>query len=427
MVSTPYGPIPSAVPLKTITLSPMAFDACPGKGINYPNLCLNVFGQHPQNWLVGCYRNIHVGHSLVPQIRRLGASGGVITQTLIYLLDQGLIDGAVVVCHGRKKPWQAEPIIAKSVDEIMASSQSVYSPVPVNTILAEMESFDGQLAYVGLPGPVSSLRRLQERGHQGAQKVRYVLGPYVGTNMYFSAIESYLRSNGIRNKEEIAELRYRAGEWPGHLQIKTRSGRLVRAKKFYYNYLIPFHVTRSTLLAVDFTNELTDISVGDAWHPRYEAAGGGVSVVITRSKKGEDVLSSMRQCRLMDMVEISVDEAMSMHGHMLDLKKRGTFIRMNWRKAMGKRIPDYGYYPKYIPISRKLVEVIVSFAFAICGTRVARKIVELMPIVIIGPMFDTVRKAWKRVSKPTKRGGLRNLEFDVWPSVPLRNARNLLR
>ena len=423
MVSTPWGPIPSPVPLKTITLSPIAFDVCPGKGINYPDLCLDVFGQHPENRLVGCYRNIHVGYSRVPQIRRLGASGGVITQTLVYLLDQGLIDGAVVVCHGRTNPWQAEPIIARSMDEIMASSQSVYRPVPVNTILTEMESFNGKLAYVGLPDQVASLRRLQELGHQGAQKVEYVLGPYVGTNMYFSAIESYLRSNGIRNKEEITRLRYREGEWPGHLQIETRAGKVLRVKKFYYNYLIPFHVTRSTLLAVDFTNELTDISVGDAWHPRYEVAGGGVSVVITRSKKGENVLSSMQQSQLINMDEISLIEAMSMHGHMLDLKKRGTFIRMNWRKAMGKHIPDYGYSPKYIPVSRKLVEVIVSLAFAMCGTRTARKLVEFMPIGIIGPLFDMVRKVWKNVSKPTKRGGLHNLEFDVRPPVPLRNDR----
>ena len=85
---------------------------------------------------------------------------------------------------------------------------------------------------------------------------------------------------------------------------------------------------------------------------------------------------------------------------------------------MGKQIPDYGYSPKHIPVSRKLVEVIVSLAFAMCGTRIARKLVEFMPFGIIGPLFDTVRKVWKSVSKPTKRGGLHNLEFHVGPPVP---------
>ncbi len=71
---------------------------------------------------------------------------------------------------------------------------------PVNTILPQMEAFEGRLAYVGLPDQVAALRRLQAAGHPGALKVDYVLGPYVGTIMYFAAIESFLRSNGVQQR-----------------------------------------------------------------------------------------------------------------------------------------------------------------------------------------------------------------------------------
>lgn len=416
MKSTAWGPIPSIAPNQQPNLPPAALDACPGQGYDYPNLCLKIFGRLPDNWLVGCYRKTYIGYSQIDDIRARSASGGVITQTLLFLLEQGLIDGAVAVCQGRPHPWQAEPIIAQSPAEIKATSQSVYAPIPVNTILAEIESFKGRLAYVGLPDQVASLRRLQQLEHPGAQKVKYVLGPYVGTNMYFSAIESYLRANGVNNLAEITELRYREGEWPGYLQIKTRSGRVLRAEKFYYNYLIPFYITRSTLYSVDFTNELTDISVGDAWHPRYEARGEGFSVVIARSPQGEDILSAMQQQGLVSLEEILLEEAMSMHGHMLDFKKRGAFIRLAWRRAVGKPVPDYGYRPQAIPLSRQLVEgVIVSF-FALCGTRLARRLVEFVPLGIIGPLFNALRQTWKNISKPTKRKGLQQLEFEIQPA-----------
>ncbi len=62
----------------------------------------------PENWLIGNYRSVCIGYSAVPEMRRRGASGGVITQTLLYLLEKGLIDGAVVVQQGRPKPWLAE-------------------------------------------------------------------------------------------------------------------------------------------------------------------------------------------------------------------------------------------------------------------------------------------------------------------------------
>ena len=53
-------------------------------------------------------------------------------------------------------------------------------------------------------------------------------------------------------------------------------GKILKAEKFYYNYLIPFYITKGSLLSIDFCNELTDISVGDAWHPKYEKQGKGI-------------------------------------------------------------------------------------------------------------------------------------------------------
>jgi coenzyme F420 hydrogenase subunit beta len=418
MEETRHGPLPRAVRPGAVDLPGLALEACPGKGIHAPAAASALFGKLPENWLIGCYQKVYLGYSGVPAVRRGGASGGVITQTLLYLLEEERIDGAVVVVQGQPKPWQARVTIATTADEIMAASQSVYVPVPVNTILPELEAFGGRVAYVGLPDQVASLRTLQTAGHPAANQVRYVLGPYVGTAIYFGAIESYLRSNGIRDVGEVTELRYRAGEWPGYLQIKTRSGRVLRAAKFYYNYLIPFYITRSTLFSTDLTNELTDISVGDAWHPRYEARGEGFSVVVARSERGQELLEAMRGRGLVNLEELALDEALAMHGHMLDFKKRGAFIRMGWRAAVGKAVPDCGYRPAAIPLSRKGVELVISGLFLICGTRLARRLVEYVPIKVIGPLFDGLRKTWKSISKPTKRRGLGEVAFEAAPWDP---------
>jgi len=412
MEETPAGPLPAAAGAD-VGLSPLAYDACPGKGIDYPAAYRALFGRLPDNWLSGPYRQIYVGYACNEAIRRQAASGGVITQTLLYLLREGLVDGAVVLASGRPKPWLAQPIIAQTEGEIRAASQSVYTPAPVNVILPEMEAFTGRLAYVGLPDQVASLRKLQQAGHPGAQKVDYVLGPYVGTAIYLAAIESYLRANGVVDLSEVAELRYREGEWPGYLQIRTRSGRLLRAEKFYYNYLIPFYITQASLQAVDFTNELTDISVGDAWHPRYEARGQGYSVVVARTEKAQALLEKMRAAGLLSLEETPEEEALAMHGHMLDFKKRGAFIRNDWRRRLGRRAPTYGYRPAHIPLSRKLVELFIVSLFAAGRTRLARRAIESVPLSLLGPLFDTLRKTWKRLSKPVKRKGLSGATFNA--------------
>jgi len=412
MIETERGPLPTITPHHSPTLPDYAYTICPAKGVDYPQLYRDTFGSLPENWLLGNAEAVYIGYAARESVRLAGASGGVITQTLIYLLETGQIDGAVVVKMGQPKAWQAEAIIATTADEILACAQSVYHPVPVNVILREMAAFNGRLAYVGLPDQVASLRLLQKEGHEGANKVDYVLGPYVGTAMYQGAIENFLHSNGVDSIESVAELRYRDGEWPGHLKIRLNDGRVFKAEKFYYNYLIPFYITRACRLAVDFTNELTDISVGDAWSPVYEAKGAGFSVVVARSKQGDELLQKMAADGVVALEETAVDDALSMHGHMLDFKKRGTFVRMGWRKWRGQLVPDFGYHPADMPVSRKLVEIIISGIFVLSGTKIARKLVEWMPIKLIGPLFNSLRKGWKNMSKPTKRKGLGQIEFE---------------
>ena len=414
MAETTRGPLPTG---SAPTLPEMAYEACPGKGLHQPTLNEFVFGALPENWLIGHWQRVSIGYAQDDEVRRRGASAGVITQTLLYLLRSGLIEGAVVVRQGQPKPWEATPIIACTPEDILAASQSVYRPVPVNTLLGEMAEFDGRLAYVGLPDQVAALRRLQQLEHPGALKVDYVLGPYTGTNMYFGAIASYLRSNGVSSVEEITELHWREGEWPGYLQIKTRDGRVLRAEKFYYNYLIPFYITRATLLSTDFTNELTDISVGDAWSPRYEEQRQGFSVVVARSERGAGLLKQMEADDALHLDDVPLAEALNMHGHMLDFKKRGAFIRMGWRRTLGQPVPDPGYRPTDLTLKRRLVELVITALFLGAGTPLARRLVEFIPIRVLGPMFNTLRKRWKEASKPVKRQGLQDATFEVTTSA----------
>ena len=386
-----------------------SYTASPARFCDYPALNRSVFGKLPENWLCGVVEKSFVGHASEESVRRTGASGGVITAILIHLLETKRITGAICLKVGKEKPWKASPVIARTKEEVLTCAGSVYSATPTNTILAELENEAGPLAYIGLPDQVAAIRKLQQMNHPSVKAIKYIFGPYTGTQMSFEAIRSFLRSHGITSEEEITDLQYRAGEWPGHLQITLKNGRVLQAEKFHYNYLIPFFITDASLQIPDFTNELTDISVGDAWSPKYEARRGGYSVILGRSKIGTELLEEMRSQRLLNLEDISLDEALDMHGHMLDFKKRGSFIRNGWKKIQ----PDYGYRPAHIPASRIAVEWCLRCIFGICRTKTARWTVEHLPLSIVGPAFNVLRKTWKSASKPTKRKGLKNMVFIV--------------
>lgn len=393
----------------------LAWSVCPGRGVPYPEL-FEYLNRPVANRLVGPYRQMYIGHAADPDIRRRGASGGVISRVLIHLIENAHVDGAVVLRQGLHEPEVATPTIATNRQEVLAAAQSVYAVTPMLTMLPQMEAFAGTLAFVGLPEQVSALRMLQAVGHRAALKVKFIAGPYTGTNMYHGAVRAFLRSCGVADQVQVRRLQWRAGEWPGYLQVDLADGRVFKAEKFYYNYLIPFFISRSCQLTPDFTNELTDLSVGDAWSPRLEKQGGGHSVVVARSEFAQDVLARMKAAKELSLDAVDADEALAMHGHMLDFKKRGSFLRMG-RPGGRRPVPDFGYRPKHIPLSRRLVELVISGSFKFGRQPWARWLVTKVPLSIIGPMFNFLRKTWKGISKPTKRKGLADAAFDA-PGCP---------
>lgn len=417
MERTSAGPLPRYAP--GAALPELAWEACPGKGIDYPRLYRDHYGALPDNWLVGPIIATRTGFAADPAIRARGASGGVTTAVLVELLESGRIDAAIVVRQGAPAPREASAVIAATRADIVAAAQSVYIPVSVLDILPQLES-GRRYAATLVPEQTAALRRLQASGHAQARQIEYVLGPYTGTALYPAAIDTFLRAHGVRRDDPVTSLEWRAGDWPGYLEIRTASGKVLRSKKVYYNFLIPFFVTRASLQSMDFANEFTDLSVGDAWSPAFEAEGGGHSVVVTRSDKMEAVIAAMIAAGKLTLTREDDLKATEMHGHMIDFKKRGGFIRNQRRRRRGA--PDYGLRPAHIPGSRRMVETAISSIFGIGRTRFARWLLSKMPERIIGPIFNRTRLAWKNLSKPTKRKGLGDFRMDVvepeWVSKP---------
>ena len=138
---------------------------CSGKGFDFPAQNKRIYGDKGKHSIfTGSYRNIYIGHTTDEGVRRNGASGGILSAILIWLLEKGKIDGAVTLGMSKEEPWLTRPFIATTREEILEAAQSKYILSSTNEILPEIATFNGKLAYVGLPGQVQSIRLLQEDG-----------------------------------------------------------------------------------------------------------------------------------------------------------------------------------------------------------------------------------------------------------------------
>jgi len=381
-----------------------AWTACPGKEFNFPFYCNHFYPDAPHfHEYIGSYQELMIGHSTDEEVRRNGASGGIISAILIYLLETHRIDGAVTLRMSHSKPWLSEPFIATTRADILEAAQSKYTISSVNELLPQIAAFDGVLAYVGISPQVQSIRKLQHAGDPSVKNIKYIFGPFYGNTLYFSSIRSFLRTYGERDYHNISKLYFRYGEWPGNMRIEMKSGRVIELKKFHANYLIPFHVLQNSLYCTDFTNEYTDISGGDAWAPVYEERGRGFSMIVSRTPQGQAIIDEMIKEGNLVANAITEEEAIKMHSHGYDFKKRGSFIRITFRRMTGKAVPDWGYRIKGFPVSRWLMEAMISSMFVLLRTRLARWSVEQMNPVFVGKMFEKARTLWKKSTNKIKR------------------------
>lgn len=382
---------------------------CSAKEVPFPALNDFVFGQGAnRDPYLGHVKRLAIGHCTDETVRGRSASGGILTSILLWLLEQGEIQGAVVTGMDPKEPWRPKTFIATRPDEIIEAAQSKYVITSVNEILPEMGRFEGALAYVGLPCQVHSIRKLQLVGDPTVRRLKYILGPYCGNTLYFSSIRSLLASHGVRDYRQIQSLRFRDGEWPGNMRVGLRSGRMIDMPKFHANYLIPFHIVKRCLVCTDLSNEFTDISGGDAWSPVYEERGKGFSIVVGRSEKGADLLQRMEADGKLQLRPIEADEAVRMHTHGFDLKKRGGFIRVSLWRRLGREVPDYGYRLGGFPRARYGLELVISSLFALLGSAPARWCVERVNPRWLGRLFVHLRTLWKRTTRGIKIHELRN-------------------
>lgn len=393
----------------------VAYTSSTDRVSNYPELNRRIFGHPPKSWLIGNYLKIFVGHVTDEEMRRNGSSGGILSGAQLHLLRKGRIEGAVTLRMRKDKPYLTEPFIAKTREEIMQGAQSKYTVAPMNQILSELPGAYASLSYTGLPEQIASVRKLQQLGHPSVKPITYILGFFYGETLGFSAVTSLLRTHGIRDLDQVASLAFREGEWPGHLRLGLKDGRSIRIPKFYANYLSPSHITDYSLWQVDYMAELADISSGDAWAPVYEERGKGWSVVIARTQKGLDLLEEMRAEGVLELKEIDEEELVNMHSLGLDVKKRGSFLRIERRRAKGLPVPEYGYAPTNISAARKRFETFFAFTLWLFHRKWFIWTLEHLPVGFMGRLFVIARKIWKKSTKSAKAAGLNELKFEVTP------------
>jgi coenzyme F420 hydrogenase subunit beta len=127
--------------------------SCPRFRAWEPEADEHLFGRvRMQDEVSGIYKDILLTRASDDTVHDLGQDGGLVSAMLIWLLNEGYIDGALVsYLEGDGSTWKARPGVAATKDEVLASAGSRYT-YSANTLALDeaLERGMSNLALVGM-------------------------------------------------------------------------------------------------------------------------------------------------------------------------------------------------------------------------------------------------------------------------------------
>ncbi|MEM3526327.1 MAG: coenzyme F420 hydrogenase/dehydrogenase beta subunit N-terminal domain-containing protein [Candidatus Jordarchaeaceae archaeon] len=150
----------SVCPEKALTMegeTPKLVGKCTSCGVCY-RACSRTLTSTRS--LIGDFVAAFVGKSALDKVK--GQDGGVVTSLLLYAMDNGLIDAAIVTMKSEEEPWKPVARIVTSSEELLKSSGSIYShSQTVEALVEAINKGYRSIAFVGTPCNIDAVAKMQ--------------------------------------------------------------------------------------------------------------------------------------------------------------------------------------------------------------------------------------------------------------------------
>jgi len=328
-------------------------DICSGASADYQILGNSLFGdEYEHRDPLGTAQAVYIGHAMEEKIRWQGASGGVVTQILMHLLESGRIQGALVIGPHSDDVSLGLGFVARSRDDLLVSSQSRYTTAPLLTALKDISREKGEYAVVALPCQIYTLRKLQARSKAWRKRISLIIGLYCH---YRLPHEVTREAGAILAPEgtELAAIKYRQKDkrgWPHNtVEMTFSDGSKWRSPYGPAQTVSLFghcYPRGRCLLCVDALAYFADLVVGDPWIRastgdwKYSVPGGW-SGIIVRSDAGVAFLQNCSEDGALKLQTIPPSEVIEGQRVMIMEKFESTPVRMAILNIFGRSVPDY--------------------------------------------------------------------------------------
>ncbi|MFD1694354.1 Coenzyme F420 hydrogenase/dehydrogenase, beta subunit C-terminal domain [Roseibium aestuarii] len=315
---------------------------CPGLTLAQPK------GDGEDHVLWGPIVSVSSGASTDEALRHRASSGGALSAMLAYLIESGKVDRIVHIGADDAFPLQNRLGVSHDRAEILQRAGSRYAPsAPLATLLQELGA-PGTFALVGKPCDIAAARALGREDPRVADKIPAMLSFFCAGVPSLKGGEEVLSTLGVE-QDDVARFRYRGEGWPGEATAVLKDGRSVgMSYAASWGNILSRHVQFRCKICPDGTGGSADVVCADAWHadekgyPLFEEQQGR-SLVVTRSRAGEDLVTAARSAGYLESGQVDLTEIETMQPSQAN-RKRHVLARLLALRSLGFPAPNYSGY-----------------------------------------------------------------------------------
>lgn len=319
---------------------------CSGLGIDINNRAIQLIsdGSAKNNVFLGRFLNCYKGYSTEKEIRYHSAAGGCLSQFLVWLLEKGEIDGAVVTKFRDDAPMTPQTFIARSKEEILTGKSSKYCVVSMEGILTEIKKKPGRYVVVGLPCHIHAIRKCMDVDKTIGERIVGCFAIYCSSNKTMDSQRYLVYRYGV-DKTKLKNFAYRDNGCLGSMYFRDGNGQNIVEPIYYLDYYLGmrafFSVPRCGLCN-DFFGELADVAFGDLNTGKKDDDPIGINSLIARTKRWDDLLKKCVEDGALHLETIDEETMVKAQGYCKAGKKGpGFYANMKVRKLLGKKVPEY--------------------------------------------------------------------------------------
>ena len=338
---------------------------CAGLGIKIQEKSKQLFasGNEIDNIYLGRFLNCYKGYSTEYEIRYHSASGGCLSQFLIWLLEKKEIDGAIVTKFRDGAPMTPQTFIARTKEEILSGKSSKYCVVSMEGILTEIKKTSGRYVVVGLPCHIHAVRKCMDVDKTIRERIVGCFAIYCSSNKTMDSQRYLLYRYGV-DKKRLKNFAYRDNGCLGSMYFRDEKGDSLVKPVYYLDYYLGmrafFSVPRCGLCN-DFFGELADVSFGDLNRGKPDDDPIGINTLITRSKHWDCLMRECMEDGALHLETLDEDSMVNAQGYCKVCKKGpGFYANYNIRKQQGKAVPEYDNLLGITPGKKDYVKVLAS-------------------------------------------------------------------